>query len=249
MNPNPFSALNHFTVPCGIHVLLHCSSPAGPSHRLSSGPAVPGGRRDRTPQPPSPVARAGGHPAGNHSRLHAAGSPWAAVMRSSRASRSSLTRASAAWQATAAAPLGARAKADRTVPSSRCASAMRRSISGRGTTADVMVVSAGLRPVRLSELWPHGRAYPRVTVPIPGSTLRRRVRRSAGVSRYPDGGGGRGRHSTPGTPPTEEHMTSNTDNHFVAQAVHDRSEEHTSELQSRQYLVCRLLLEKKKKKH
>src|SRR3712207_6895009 len=28
--------------------------------------------------------------------------------------------------------------------------------------------------------------------------------------------------------------------------VEDRSEEHTSELQSRQYLVCRLLLEKKK---
>src|SRR3712207_9250204 len=30
-------------------------------------------------------------------------------------------------------------------------------------------------------------------------------------------------------------------------AVMARSEEHTSELQSRQYLVCRLLLEKKKK--
>src|SRR3712207_7749211 len=29
--------------------------------------------------------------------------------------------------------------------------------------------------------------------------------------------------------------------------LQDRSEEHTSELQSRQYLVCRLLLEKKKK--
>src|SRR5258707_8771893 len=29
----------------------------------------------------------------------------------------------------------------------------------------------------------------------------------------------------------------------------DRSEEHTSELQSRQYLVCRLLLEKKKKQY
>src|SRR3712207_7681488 len=28
-----------------------------------------------------------------------------------------------------------------------------------------------------------------------------------------------------------------------------RSEEHTSELQSRQYLVCRLLLEKKKRHH
>src|SRR3712207_7338829 len=31
-------------------------------------------------------------------------------------------------------------------------------------------------------------------------------------------------------------------------AASGRSEEHTSELQSRQYLVCRLLLEKKKKK-
>src|SRR3712207_8200175 len=34
---------------------------------------------------------------------------------------------------------------------------------------------------------------------------------------------------------------------MVGSVVHDRSEEHTSELQSRQYLVCRLLLEKKKK--
>src|SRR3712207_6956331 len=32
-----------------------------------------------------------------------------------------------------------------------------------------------------------------------------------------------------------------------ADAIVARSEEHTSELQSRQYLVCRLLLEKKKK--
>src|SRR5258707_924855 len=32
-----------------------------------------------------------------------------------------------------------------------------------------------------------------------------------------------------------------------AEATQNRSEEHTSELQSRQYLVCRLLLEKKKK--
>src|SRR3712207_7734270 len=31
-------------------------------------------------------------------------------------------------------------------------------------------------------------------------------------------------------------------------AASPRSEEHTSELQSRQYLVCRLLLEKKKKR-
>src|SRR3712207_8719912 len=33
-----------------------------------------------------------------------------------------------------------------------------------------------------------------------------------------------------------------------ADVARPRSEEHTSELQSRQYLVCRLLLEKKKKK-
>src|SRR3712207_7091847 len=38
-------------------------------------------------------------------------------------------------------------------------------------------------------------------------------------------------------------------NHLRGRPVdrHRRSEEHTSELQSRQYLVCRLLLEKKKK--
>src|SRR5258707_4626015 len=35
--------------------------------------------------------------------------------------------------------------------------------------------------------------------------------------------------------------------HLFEIGYHDRSEEHTSELQSRQYLVCRLLLEKKKK--
>src|SRR3712207_8914806 len=34
---------------------------------------------------------------------------------------------------------------------------------------------------------------------------------------------------------------------FLLSSVGLRSEEHTSELQSRQYLVCRLLLEKKKK--
>src|SRR5258707_8228899 len=36
--------------------------------------------------------------------------------------------------------------------------------------------------------------------------------------------------------------------YLVASTVEARSEEHTSELQSRQYLVCRLLLEKKKRR-
>src|SRR3712207_9005992 len=36
-------------------------------------------------------------------------------------------------------------------------------------------------------------------------------------------------------------------NELIKKGMDKRSEEHTSELQSRQYLVCRLLLEKKKK--
>src|SRR3712207_7732186 len=48
---------------------------------------------------------------------------------------------------------------------------------------------------------------------------------------------------------TEEEILAAARATFVDRFVHtlpDRSEEHTSELQSRQYLVCRLLLEKKK---
>src|SRR3712207_7156400 len=45
----------------------------------------------------------------------------------------------------------------------------------------------------------------------------------------------------------EQHPIPN-DGAFTSSTTYDRSEEHTSELQSRQYLVCRLLLEKKKNK-
>src|SRR3712207_7262236 len=51
-------------------------------------------------------------------------------------------------------------------------------------------------------------------------------------------GGARGVH---GRAQLDEHR------HQVGRVLQRRSEEHTSELQSRQYLVCRLLLEKKKK--
>src|SRR5258707_10537244 len=50
--------------------------------------------------------------------------------------------------------------------------------------------------------------------------------------------GGAGTASNPRSRPSA--MTARRDDHSA------RSEEHTSELQSRQYLVCRLLLEKKK---
>src|SRR5947209_18506596 len=46
----------------------------------------------------------------------------------------------------------------------------------------------------------------------------------------------------------ELHGGGQREHQFAHRHDDDRSEEHTSELQSRQYLVCRLLLEKKKKK-
>src|SRR3989442_9297463 len=45
-------------------------------------------------------------------------------------------------------------------------------------------------------------------------------------------------------PPSNTGISRNT----AGKSVFERSEEHTSELQSRPHLVCRLLLEKKKKK-
>src|SRR3712207_7207030 len=55
----------------------------------------------------------------------------------------------------------------------------------------------------------------------------------------------------PTTPPgpegLEDLLLANCPTPGVDLDVFRRSEEHTSELQSRQYLVCRLLLEKKKK--
>src|SRR3712207_7142913 len=49
------------------------------------------------------------------------------------------------------------------------------------------------------------------------------------------------------SPPTHPHRGHHRGQRFSARpALRSRSEEHTSELQSRQYLVCRLLLEKKK---
>src|SRR3712207_8170572 len=56
-------------------------------------------------------------------------------------------------------------------------------------------------------------------------------------------------HQAPGEPLATRSVTPPT---YRRRRAHDhrspRSEEHTSELQSRQYLVCRLLLEKRKSK-
>src|SRR3712207_7609297 len=82
------------------------------------------------------------------------------------------------------------------------------------------------------------RRPPRSTL-FPYTTLFRSQRLRALVVDLQPHGGGRGgtlrsAHAARGWP-------------GCPQKTRPRSEEHTSELQSRQYLVCRLLLEKKKK--
>src|SRR5690606_40455029 len=56
----------------------------------------------------------------------------------------------------------------------------------------------------------------------------------------------------PGSPPNEVDYTVGSENYsLIEHTLRDsvRSEEHTSELQSRENLVCRLLLEKKNRNH
>src|SRR3712207_8296577 len=87
------------------------------------------------------------------------------------------------------------------------------------------------------------RRPPRSTL-FPYTTLFRSPRQGS-VPRAGDGGSRRGcaaQRSRPG--PARDRVSGRR----LVRALAGRSEEHTSELQSRQYLVCRLLLEKKKKK-
>src|SRR3712207_8424211 len=53
-------------------------------------------------------------------------------------------------------------------------------------------------------------------------------------------------HRVSSTPPTSRDLRGISGSPPRYEATRIRSEEHTSELQSRQYLVCRLLLEKQK---
>src|SRR3712207_8705732 len=96
------------------------------------------------------------------------------------------------------------------------------------------------------------RRPPRSTL-FPYTTLfrsERAERRRGGAGHHLDGepvvrrGGGRLRAAHPQVE-AERRLRGRRDRDRLRQ----RSEEHTSELQSRQYLVCRLLLEKKKKSY
>src|SRR3712207_8268038 len=95
------------------------------------------------------------------------------------------------------------------------------------------------------------RRPPRSTL-FPYTTLfrsRDRGRRGAQEDRRPGAGDPRRREQArlgdlrPGHRAEKARAIPHRDRHLQSR----RSEEHTSELQSRQYLVCRLLLEKKKK--
>src|SRR2546429_6777991 len=91
------------------------------------------------------------------------------------------------------------------------------------------------------------RRPPRSTL-FPYTTLFRSVRRH--LERAP----GRHAHRSPDQQRLAEHAQlprhpRGREGQQPAHGRRDRSEEHTSELQSRLHLVCRLLLEKKKKKY
>src|SRR3712207_7178636 len=85
------------------------------------------------------------------------------------------------------------------------------------------------------------RRPPRSTL-FPYTTLFR-----SGDVYHASSGGGAFRDSGGETRPLRVGEAEKLEDAFVGADVTFRSEEHTSELQSRQYLVCRLLLEKKKK--
>src|SRR3712207_8108267 len=91
------------------------------------------------------------------------------------------------------------------------------------------------------------RRPPRSTL-FPYTTLFRSHRRA--VVRRPGAAQGRGDEVRPGAVGARG-GDARGDGGPVPPGAHQaaRSEEHTSELQSRQYLVCRLLLEKKKKSY
>src|SRR3712207_8439260 len=98
------------------------------------------------------------------------------------------------------------------------------------------------------------RRPPRSTL-FPYTTLFRSVRPLLGgdaAAREPADGPRRRRHAPLARrrerPGGREYGPGRRRARLAGRLARQRSEEHTSELQSRQYLVCRLLLEKKKKK-
>src|SRR5437764_11739212 len=93
------------------------------------------------------------------------------------------------------------------------------------------------------------RRPPRSTL-FPYTTLFRSILEAAADKRNKeDAGEGGGVQKKPAFLLEPAPVTPETNIDDLRFRLSERSEEHTSELQSPMYLVCRLLLEKKKKKH
>src|SRR3712207_8674760 len=91
------------------------------------------------------------------------------------------------------------------------------------------------------------RRPPRSTL-FPYTTLFRSWRRSRASSSTPPASSARPWPGRPSSRASKARSSSPEESVLLEGSCHcRRSEEHTSELQSRQYFVCRLLLEKKKK--
>src|SRR3712207_7122295 len=97
------------------------------------------------------------------------------------------------------------------------------------------------RPPR-STLFPYTTLF-RSRPPLTGPPAR------AGPGRWPSGARGRRRPGRPSRRSRRRRRRRPPRSRPPRRPGRRRSEEHTSELQSRQYLVCRLLLEKKNKEH
>src|SRR3712207_8729358 len=94
------------------------------------------------------------------------------------------------------------------------------------------------RPPR-STLFPYTTLFRSQSDPQALDARRREIEGENGAQRH---------HVTPALGEHVAHLARDRAGHLLRPCLQDqiRSEEHTSELQSRQYLVCRLLLEKKK---
>src|SRR5205807_8680083 len=104
------------------------------------------------------------------------------------------------------------------------------------TTQSFLLIFLLIRPPPSSTLFPYTTLF-RSSVPASRTTAPGAARR----------GGGRARLPTPIGPPSAAATASTPRRIRSTRASSTRSEEHTSELQSPCNLVCRLLLEKKKK--
>src|SRR3712207_8484622 len=98
-----------------------------------------------------------------------------------------------------------------------------------------------IHPPPRSTLFPYSTLFRSAAAPV---NLKLRGRSPASGRRGPARAGCRGGAPFTGEGDTRAHVAPTENGRYRPAAAGCRSEEHTSELQSRQYLACRLLLDK-----